>query len=377
MSLISYMTRTHFADGIAEDAVKAECLGLSINRPLVVTDKGVVAAGLLDRMVEAFSDETPVSVFGRTPQNPTERACVAGLQVYRDNKCDGLVALGGGSSIDLAKAIGVLASHGGELLTYMAVEGGQARIRDIIPPLIAIPTTAGTGSEVGRNAVIAFDDGRKLTMVSPYLVPKAAICDPTLTLSLPAHLTAATGMDAITHCVETYIAMAYNPPADGIAIEGLRRAAANIREATANGSNLDARREMMAAALNGALAFQKGLGGANSMSHALGGLRGHTLHHGMLNAVLLPHVIRFNAPAVGHRYATVNAAMGLDARADTAAAVSDLTADLGLPTKLSELGISLSDIEVAAPLAEKDHTNPTNPRKAGASDYRELLQRAF
>jgi alcohol dehydrogenase class IV len=252
-----------------------------------------------------------------------------------------------------------------------------ARIRDVLPPLIAIPTTAGTGSEVGRGAIIVLEDGRKLGLISPYLIPKAAICDPTLTLGLPPRLTAGTGMDALTHCVETYIATAYNPPADGIAIDGLSRASANIERAVENGRDLDARREMMAAALNGALAFQKGLGGVHAISHALGGLPGYRLHHGTLNAVLLPHILDFNAPAVGHRYTALKRAMGLPEGADLSEAIVKLNARIGLPASLSEMGVDEAAIEKAAPLAEKDHTNGTNPRRAGADDYRRIMRAAL
>ncbi len=184
-------------------------------------------------------------------------------------------------------------------------------------------------------------------------------------------------MDALTHCVETYIAAVFNPPADGIAIDGLKRAAANIRQATHDGSQIEPRTQMMAAAMNGALAFQKGLGAVHAMSHALGGLPGRTLHHGMLNAVLLPHVLRYNEPEVGHRYAELKQAMALPASADLADAILQLTADLGLPTTLSQMDVTRSDLDLAAPLAEQDHTNATNPRKASAADYAMLLSEAF
>lgn len=377
MSLITYLTRIHFADDVAEEALRAECVSNAISRVLIVTDEGVAAAGLLDRITDALDSKTAATVFTKTPENPTEQSCFDALTVYRENECDGLIGLGGGSPMDLAKAVALLASHGGELVSYVAVEGGTARIKDTLPPVIAIPTTAGTGSEVGRGSLIVLHDNRKLAIISPYLIPKAAICDATMTLTLPPSLTAATGMDAITHCVETYISTAYNPPADGIAIEGLKRAASNIRVATKKGSELRARREMMAAALNGALAFQKGLGGVHAMSHALGGLPGRPLHHGVLNAILLPHVLRFNEPAVGDRYGALNAAMGLAEKTDTASAVEGLVSELGLPTRLRELGVAENEIEEAALQSEKDHTSSTNPRKATARDYRELLRQAF
>jgi len=377
VSLISYLNRVHFADDILEEALRVEIRSLGIRRPLIVTDNGVVAAGLLDRLLDAFYDRSHLAIFADTPANPTEAACREAADVYRQNGCDCLIGFGGGSAIDLAKTVGILVTHDGPLVAYAAVEGGVARIQNILPPIIAIPTTAGTGSEVGRGALIVFDDGRKLGLISPFLIPRVAICDPTLTLTLSPKLTGATGMDAITHCIETYIATAYNPPADGIALDGLRRAMANIERAVDNGRDLDARREMMAAAMNGALAFQKGLGGVHAMSHALGGLKDYHLHHGTLNGVLLPYVLEFNAPAVSHRFPALKEAMRLSERDDLGAALMGLTARLGLPGTLSRMGVDRAAIDLAAPLAEKDHTNGTNPRRATAEDYRRMMLQAL
>ncbi|MGB3878340.1 MAG: iron-containing alcohol dehydrogenase [Shinella zoogloeoides] len=377
MSLITYLNRVHFADDILEEALAVEARSLAIRRPLIVTDRGLAASGHLDRLLDAFDTETAPAIFAETPANPTEAACRAAAAAYRNHDCDSLIGFGGGSSIDLAKAVALAVSHDGPLISYAAVEGGVSRIQNILPPIIAIPTTAGTGSEVGRGALIVFDDGRKLGLISPYLIPKVAICDPTLTLTLPPELTAATGMDAITHCVETYIATAYNPPADGIALDGLRRAAANIERAVEEGRDLDSRREMMAAALNGALAFQKGLGGVHAMSHALGGLKQPNLHHGTLNAVLLPHVLAFNAPAAGHRYPALREAIGVPAGRDLAAAFSRISNGLGLPSRLGEMGLDRSALELAAALAERDHTNGTNPRRATSRDYLAMLTDAL
>lgn len=377
MSMINYLTRIHFGAGLLEEALLAECAKLAITRALIVTDKGLVATGLPDKVSALLAQTGSSVVFDETPQNPTEAATLAGRQFYMAEKCNAVIAVGGGSAIDLAKAIALTSTHDGPLANYAVINGGIDKITDKLPPLIAIPTTAGTGSEVGRGAIIVLNDHRKLGFLSPHLIPNAAICDPQLTTTLPPHLTAATGMDALTHCIETYIATAFNPPADGIAIDGLKRASANIRQATRNGLDLEARTQMMAAAMNGALAFQKGLGAVHAMSHALGGLPGRSLHHGMLNAVLLPHVLHFNEPVVGHRYGEVKQAMGLPATADLPKAIADLTSELGLPTTLGQMGVTQLDLDKAAPLAEQDHTNGTNPRKASAADYALLLSQAF
>jgi 4-hydroxybutyrate dehydrogenase len=376
MTLISYVTRIHFADAVLEEAIAAERAMLGLRRPLVVTDHGIVAIGLLERLLDALKD-TAFSVFDETPANPTEKAARSAAELYRERGCDSVIAFGGGSPIDLAKVTALLASHDGPLSSYAAAEGGIARIRDILPSVIAIPTTGGTGSEVGRGAQIVFEDGVKRGIESPYLVPKVAICDPTLTLSLPPALTAGTGMDALTHCVETYISAAYNPPADGIALDGLRRAADNIQRAVEDGCNIAARREMMAAALNGALALQKGLGGVHAMSHALGGAEGAHLHHGTLNAVLLPHMLVFNAPASDHRYTALKDAIRLAEHADLGDALLRLTERVGLPTRLGAMGVDDGAVRRAAPLAEKDHNNGTNPRRATSGDYLGLMRAAL
>jgi 4-hydroxybutyrate dehydrogenase len=377
MSLITYLTKIHFADNVLEDAVEAELEALGLRRPMIVTDGGVAASGLVDRLTAGLSAWLDYTVFASTPGRPYEAECLAAADVYRAQGCDGLIGFGGGSPIDLAKAIALRATHDGPLSQYAAHEGGITRIRNILPPIVAIPTTAGTGSEVVGAASIIPDEGPAFVLRSPFLVPKVAICDPTLTLDLPTHLTAGTGMDALTHCIETYVSTAYNPPADGIALDGLRRVVANIERAVAKGSDLEARREMMAAALNGALALQKGLGGAHAISNALGALSGYDLHHGTLNAVLLPHVLEFNAPAVGDRFAAMKASARVAAGDDLADALRRLGQRLGLPSRLGEMGVDAGGISLAASLAERDHANRTNPRRAHAADYLRIMQAAL
>ncbi|MCY7369599.1 MAG: iron-containing alcohol dehydrogenase, partial [Polaromonas sp.] len=294
MAFIYYITQIQFDFG-AVALLKQECERVGITRPLVVTDAGVKAAGVLQKALDALPG-MPVSVFDQTPSNPTEAAVRAAAALYRSGGCDGLIAVGGGSAIDCAKGVAIAATHEGPLKTYATIEGGSPKITARCAPLIAVPTTSGTGSEVARGAILILDDHRKLGFHSWHLVPKAAICDPELTLGLPARLTAATGMDAIAHCMETFMSAAVNPPADGIALDGLERGWAHIERATRDGSDREARFNLMSASMQGAMAFQKGLGCVHSLSHSLGGVN-PGLHHGTLNAMFLPAVVRFNAEA--------------------------------------------------------------------------------
>lgn len=377
MSLITYVTRIHFADGVMDEALDVELEELGISRPLIVTDPGIAKAGLLERVEDAMPAATVPTLFDESPARPSETAAARCAELYRERHCNGLIALGGGTVIDLAKVAALLVSHGGPLVAFAAGGGRLGLIRDVLPPIIAIPTTAGSGAEVVRGTGVLLDTGQKLGLCSPYLIPKVAICDPTLTLSLPPALTAGTGMDALTHCIETFVALAYNPPADGIALDGIARAALHLERAVHDGHDLTARREMMAAALDGALAVQKGLGGVHAMSHALGALEDHQLHHGTLNAVLLPYMLEFNAPAVGDRYPAIKRAMGLGLQADLSDQLLRLNQRLGLPTSLGELGVDSSAIERAAPQAEHDPANRTNPRRTRREDYLALMRAAL
>src|SRR4051794_34728773 len=301
MALISYLTTIRFGCGVLSE-IPEDLDALSIQRPLIVTDKGVIATGLVERLFAVMPTGMPRLIFDDVPSNPTEEAACAALSLYRDNTCDGVIGFGGGSPIDLAKAVAILATHPEPLAQYAAIEGGLGRITDRVAPVIAIPTTAGTGSEVGRAALITLADGRKLGLVSPHLIPRRAICDPDLTLGLPQRLTAATGMDALSHCIETFLSPRFNPPAEAIALDGAGRIMRHLERAVADGADREARSELMMGALEGGLTFQKGLGAVHALSHALGSLTEPALHHGTLNAALLPPVLRFNAGHVGDKY---------------------------------------------------------------------------
>ena len=378
MAQIFYITQINFDFG-ALQTLKAECQRVGMTKPLIVTDAGVKAAGLLQKALDVLGS-LPNAVFDQTPSNPTEAAVRAAADMYIAQGCDGIVALGGGSAIDCAKGVAIAATHPGPLKTYATIEGGSPLITAKVAPIIAIPTTAGTGSEVARGAIVIVDDGRKLGFHSWHIVPKTAICDPELTLGLPPMLTAATGMDAVAHCMETFMAAPFNPPADGIALDGLTRAWAHIERATNDGNDREARQNMMSASMQGAMAFQKGLGCVHSLSHSLGGVNPR-LHHGTLNAMFLPAVIEFNAGAASvqkeKRLERMAQAMGLQNASDLGPAITDMNARLGLPTGLGAMGVEgrLFDRIITGALA--DHCHKMNPRIASADEYRAMLEQAM
>ncbi len=375
MALINYLTQILIEQG-ARKLLAGECERVGIKRPLIVTDAGVRGAGVLQMLLDALPADRRGAIYDGTPANPTEAAVREAVALFRKHGCDGLIAVGGGSSIDCAKGAAIAARHDGPLKTYATIEGGSAKITDACVPLIAVPTTAGTGSEVARGAIVIVDDGRKLGFHSWSLMPRAAICDPELTLKLPPLLTAATGMDALAHCMETFMAPAFNPPADGIALDGLARGWAYIERATRDGTDREARLMMMSTSVQGALAFQKGLGCVHSLSHSLGGVNPR-LHHGTLNAIFLPAVIRYNASAESmlkeRRLARMAQAMGLDGDA-VPGAIQAMNQRLGLPGGLAAMGVQASWFDRIIEGAMADHCHKTNPRIATADDYLAMLQ---
>jgi len=377
VATLTFMTHTIFDHGASEQLAKV--LGQhGIRRPLLCTDPGLVALGMVAELVGRLGNDYTTTIFDQTPANPTQAAVEAAAKLYREAACDGIVAFGGGSSMDLAKAVALAVTHEGDLLGYTAGLGGVAKI-STVAPLIAIPTTAGTGSEVSTGAVIIMDNGEKLILISPHLVPRTAICDPLLTVGLPSLLTAATGMDAMTHCIEALLSPQVNPPAEAVACDGIER---GIREghllgAVRDGSDKDARWQMMMAATEGAMAFSKGLGAVHAMSHACGADQSLRLHHGTLNAVILPTILDFNRDHAGEKYARLNAAMGLDTDADPAEFIRTLNADMGLPANLGEMGVSCDAIPALTEHAIKDVCTFTNPRPCSTAEYEELFEVAI
>lgn len=362
-----------------------------IRRPFVVSDKGVTACGLVRRALDGLASAssgaqaTEAVVFDSVSSNPREEDVLAALEEYRTVGSDGIIALGGGSVIDAAKALRLLSSHDGDLVEYDLLKGGIARIHQPMPPLLAVPTTAGTGSEVSRGALIVTRRGdviRKTIIASPRLVPSLAVLDPELTIDLPPALTSATGLDALIHGIEEHISPRFHPVVEALALGAVARVNEFLPQVLRDPEHVGARGEMQIAALMGGAGFEKGLGVIHSLSHAIGAL--HDLHHGLLNAVLLPHALEFNrAHAPAGVWQKLAAALQLS-HASTDKAFDrvlewarELNAVCGVPMRLRDLKDLAPDREEILARALDDHCHRTNPRPCGVPELEELWQRAY
>ncbi len=335
----SFPTRILFGIGAAA-RVGEEAARFSSVHALIVTDRGVEKAGLVRPVADALAAAgIGAAVFDDVLGNPVEKNVHDGVAAYRSHKADLVVAVGGGSPLDVGKLIRLGINHTRPLVDYDDATGGDRFITADVPPMIAIPTTAGTGSEVGRSGVVTLDvNHRKTVIFSPYLLANVAILDPEMTRTMPPHITAATGFDALTHCLEAYVAIGDHPMADGIALEGLRLAAAHLARAVAQGDDLVARGGMLKAAMMGAVAFQKGLGACHSLAHPLSSECG--LHHGLANALCLPAVVEHNAEVAAARLAVAGSLLGGEASPrGCAEALRALRARLGLPAGLGAAGV--------------------------------------
>ena len=383
----AFPTTIHFGAG-ARRLVADHLKAAGIRRPLVVTDRGIAALPLLP----AFVADLPgleAGVYSDISGNPVRRQVMDGAAAYRAHRADAVVGLGGGAALDVAKAIALMAVHPGDILEY-AWDHPQVRpIEQPLPWFVALPTTAGTGSEVGRSSVISDDVTHvKKIVFSPALLAKAVYADPELTLDLPPAITAATGMDALTHNVESYLSPAYHPLCDGIALEGVRIAARALPRAVADGRDLGARSDMLMSSLMGAIAFQKDLGAVHSCAHALSTVA--DLHHGLANAVMIDHVMRFNLPAATAKMAELAHVAGVpggdagSAEARALAFVGWLTAlkaQLAIPAQLSGLAsprkVTRADVPRLVEVATADICHQTNPRKCTAADFEALFAAAL
>jgi len=353
-------------------------------RVLLVTDKGLVDAGLADRVQNATSDAADIILFDEVEPNPTESCVDRAAEALKSEGCDLVIGLGGGSAMDAAKAAALREHHHAPFESYEIQIGGDQNMTESVSPIIAIPTTAGTGSEVGRSSVVTLKDGnRKAVICGPKLLPTVALCDPELTVGLPPHITAATGMDALTHNIEAYLSNFYHPICDAIALGGVKLVAQNLETAVKEGANIEARSNMMLASSMGAIAFQKDLGAAHSMAHPLSTVAG--VPHGLANAIVLPHVLAFNKPTSARRLGDIAQSMGCmvegqqeDVRAEAAIdAVSGLAARIDIPKTLSAVGVSEQQIPEMVSQAIEDPNHATNPRACTAADFESLYRDAM
>ena len=374
---LNYFNRPYFENG-AIRKLSEVLIAQQINNPLICTDSGLSSVGMTDKIKDLISSDFSSSFFEETPANPTEEAVMNALKVYKDNNCDGVVGFGGGSSMDLAKAVALMANHDGDLMDYSVNEGGYGKITETIP-MVAIPTTAGTGSEVSVGSLIVMNDGRKLIFASPHLMPNAAICDPELTISLPPVLTAGAGMDALTHCIEAILSPINDPPAEAVGIDGIEKIIKeeSLIRAYKDGQDKDARWSMMMASTEGAMAFSKGLGAVHSMSHAAGANQVLRLHHGTLNAVILPSVLRFNQNYVGNKYSRILRAMGKNQSIDLANEIEKLNEKIGMPNSLGEMGVTEDMIPELIAHAMTDPSNITTPKVPTLDEWEQLFLTAI
>ena len=370
---LNYFNKPYFENGaLGKISEVLETLG--IKNPLICTDPGLSSIGMTDKIKDLISNEISSSFYEETPANPTEKAVYDALELYKVNNCDGVIGFGGGSSMDLAKAVALMANHDGNLLDYAVNEGGYGKITETMP-MIAIPTTSGTGSEVSVGSLIIMNDGRKLILASPHLMPNAAICDPELTEGLPPVLTAGAGMDALTHCIEAILSPINDPPAEAVGIDGIEKIIKeeSLVRACKDGQDKDARWNMMMASTEGAMAFSKGLGAVHSMSHAAGANQELKLHHGTLNGVILPSVLRFNHDHVGNKYSRILRAMGKNESIDLANEIEKLNERIGLPKGLAEMGVTEDMIPDLVAHSITDPSNFTSPKVPTEKEWEKLF----
>jgi alcohol dehydrogenase class IV len=371
----SFPTTIHFGPG-ARKLVGEHLRELGLRRPLVVTDRGLAALPVLTGFMQLLESGLDASVYSGVQGNPTAPQVTAGVVAYKAHRADCVIGFGGGAALDVAKVVAAMAVHEGDVLEYAWDHPKVRPLSHPLPPFFALPTTSGTGSEVGRSSVVSEAHTHvKRVIFSPKLLAREVFADPELTLGLPPAVTAATGMDALTHNIESYLSPAYHPLCDGIALEGVRIAARALPIAVRDGSNLQARANMMMASMMGAIAFQKDLGAVHSCAHALGAVC--DLHHGLANALMLEPVMRFNAEAVPARFAELAHVAGLDSAKDFVPWLARLKREIGIKPSLADAGVKREQIPRLVELAVKDVCHQTNPRPCTAADFERFFEQAF
>jgi alcohol dehydrogenase class IV len=375
ISRFSFPTDIQFGAG-ASKLVGAHLRERGFARPLIVTDKGLAALPVLKNFVATVGAELNASLFAGVQGNPTASQAMHGREAFRAHRADSVIGIGGGAALDIAKVVALMATHEGDVIEYAWDHPNVRPISGELPYVIAVPTTSGTGSEVGRSSVVSDDTTHvKQVIFSPKLLAKAVFADPELTLDLPPAVTAATGMDALTHNIESYLSPAFHPLCDGIALEGVRIAARALPTAVKDGHNLQARADMMMASMMGAIAFQKDLGAVHSCAHALGAVC--DLHHGLANALMLEPVMRFNLETARAKFAELAHVVGAGNVEDFVPWLMRLKREIGIAPSLSAVGVKPTQISALVDIAEKDICHQTNPRPCTRADFTRFFEQAM
>lgn len=376
LSNFRFPTMITFGAG-ASQKLCSELQGFNCHRPLFVTDKGLASSATVARLLKDLEEnDFKAKVFSKAHGNPTVSQALEGVDVYKNHKADSVVMLGGGCALDVGKAIALMAKHPGNLLDYEDEKPGGREVQaHLVPHMVAIPTTAGTGSEVGGSSVLSHDETHnKIIIWGHALVPHKVLADPLLTVSLPPNLTAATGMDALTHNIEAYLTNNFHPMCDGIALEGIRLAKEHLIRAYKEPDDIEARGGMLMSSMMGAIAFQKGLGVTHSCAHALSTC--YDLHHGLANAVMLEACMNFNKSSVPEKLVNIGKLLGYNGSQNEQIEgffswLKELKKELQIPDSLAELNIKLTDKLINTAFKDVCHSN--NPRLCKLTDFKELF----
>ncbi|MFZ5628143.1 MAG: iron-containing alcohol dehydrogenase [Spirochaetota bacterium] len=372
----SFPTPITFGAGVRKQ-VPEHFMGQGITSVMVVTDEMLSKLPFFTQ----YTDELKaaglrIDIFNGVKGNPVKSQVMVGVEAFRKSGAAAILGIGGGAALDVAKAIALMVNHPGDIFDYEDEKPGARPFDKEIPYWIAIPTTSGTGSEVGRSTVVADDTTHvKKVIFSPRLLARAVFADPEMTAAMPAHVTAATGLDAMTHLIEAFLAKGRHPMADGIALEGLRLAGQALPRAFKDGNDLAARGDMLMASMMGAVAFQKGLGVVHSCAHALSAIV--DMHHGLANGIMLDHALRFNAKAVPDRFDRLAQAVGLGKGEEFISWLTQLKAELKIPATLKEAGVTADKLDALVRVAVADGCHPSNPVAVSENDFREIFQRVL
>lgn len=370
----SFPTDIRFGAGASKD-VAAHLIERNLKRPLVVTDQQLAELSVFKAFFRRLRG-LDAAVFSGVQGNPTASQAMAGADAFKAHRADSVIGIGGGAALDVAKMVALMAVHEGHVIEYAWDEPKPRDVVNELPYIVTVPTTSGTGSEVGRSGVVSDDKTHiKRVIFSPKLLARVVFADPELTLDLPPQVTAATGMDALTHNIESYLSPAFHPLCDGIALEGVRIAARSLPVAVKDGRNIDARAGMMMASMMGAIAFQKDLGAVHSCAHALGAVC--NLHHGLANALMLEPVMRFNLQAARPKFEELAHVVGAGSADAFVPWLQRLKRDIGIAPSLSAVGVKSEQIELLVDIAEKDVCHQTNPRRCARADFERFFEQAM